>query len=163
MQRSTLFTVVVAAGLGCAASRPPLNEAPLRPLEQSRVQRAVDAALASRGLSASRGGRVHLAARRDVACVASVAGRRHCVAWVTAADRARLGSAIPTPSRGLTVAAGTDGDQGVSVLVLDAERNGYEPDPDRASADRPTVVEVEDRVTRAVIDWVTWLRGEGRL
>lgn len=127
------------------------------------MQRAVEEALTARGFTTSPGGRVRLAARRDVGCVATFSPRRHCVAWVTAAERQRLGSAIPTPSRGLTVASGVDADQGVSVLVLDAERHGYEADPDRANADRPTVTEVEDRVTRAVIDWVTWLRGEGRL
>lgn len=165
-RRLTLFITLALAEFfsGCATTQLALNDSPLRPLERARVRHAIDQALTPRGIGTSPGGQVRLGARHTVPCLVRFAQGRHCIAWLTEPERSALREVIaPRAVSGLVVTEGVEADRGVRVLVLDAEQNGYEPDPDRASETRPTVTEVEDRVTRTVIDWVTWLRTEGVL
>lgn len=158
--------VAIALSLGCASARPQgVADLPLRTLEAPRFQRAVQEALDARGLQLAPGRRVRIASRREVACAACVAGTHHCVAFVTTADRATLGPFLPQRAEpGVIVSApGTESDRGAQVLVLDEEDLRYQPDPSRASAAEPTVTEIEDRVRRAVLDWLAWLASQGSL
>ncbi len=137
----------------------------MRPLEEVRALRVIERALTDRGLRPERGRRFQLAARRDLECDVAIAGSRHCLEFVVAEDRAAFGQFLPRASRpgGLVVAPGAERDRGADMLVLDDNDYRYDPDPETVGAGRPAVLEVEDRLYRALVDYVTWLRENGRL
>lgn len=161
------LAALLCATLASCASHPGRGVADLamRPLETPRFQRAVGEALEARGLSLGQGRLVRIASRRELPCAVCVGGTPHCVAFLAAADRARLGPFLPqrTSAEMIVSAPGSDGDRGAQVLVLDEDDYRYQPDPSRASAQEPTVTEIEDRVRRQVLDWLAWLASQGSL
>ena len=136
----------------------------MRALEPPRFQRAVAEALDARGLALGPGRAVRIASRRELRCAVCVGGTRHCVAFLSAADRVTLGPFLPPRAGDAIVSApGAEADRGAQVLVLDEEDFRYQPDASRASAQEPSVTEVEDRVRRRVLDWLAWLASQGSL
>lgn len=160
------LVVIVAALLGCASGPPRrFGEAGLRPLEEVRALRVIDRALQEQGLRPERGRRFQLAARRDLECDVAIVGTRHCLEFVVAEDRAAFGPFLPRATRpgALVLAPGAERDRGADMLVLDDGDYRYEPNAEAVGAGRPAVLEVEDRLHRAVVDYTTWLRDNGRL
>jgi hypothetical protein len=158
--------LLVTALAACAGSRAQgVTDVAMRPLDAARLQRVVLDAAATRGLGLASPRSVRIASRRDLPSAACIGATRHCVAFLSAADRATLGAFLPQrgSAEAILSAPGTDADRGAQVLVLDQEDFRYQPDPARASAEEPTVEEVEDRARRQVLDWLTWLAAQGAL
>lgn len=152
--------------LGCASGPPRRpGAAELRPLEEVRALRVLERALQDQGVRAERERPFQIAARRELACDLAIAGTRHCLEFVVAEDRAVFGQFLPRASRpgALVLAPGVERDRGADLLVLDDGDYRYEPDPEAVGTGRPAVLEVEDRLYRAVTDYLTWLRENGRL
>lgn len=127
--------------------------------------RVIDEVLRERGLAAVRGQRFRISARRDFDCDAFIGPSRHCIEFVVNADREVFGQFLPRASRpgAIVVAPGVDDSRGADVLVLDDRDYAYDPDPERAGEGRQTLQEIEDRLRRTLIDYITWLRENGRL
>lgn len=160
-----LWCAVMLAGLACSGSQHRYGDSATRPLEEVRAERVIADALQSQGMRAEMHRRIRVTGRREIESDFTLAGTRHGIEYMSAGDRATLGSAIPTRARpdALRVIAGVEGDQGADLLLLDDQDYVYEPDPDRAGPDRPSVMEVEDRLRRVIVDYVSWLRANGRL
>ena len=154
-------SLVACGGTDYGAAR----RATLRPLEAVRAQQIVDDALASRGLRAELHHHLRLAGRHDIDVDAMIAGTRHGIDFVTGPDRTAFGAALPQRRNpdALVVAPGAEADHGADVLVLDDQDYLYEPDPNRQGPGHPTLGEVEDRLRRAVIDYLTYLRDNHQL
>lgn len=150
----------------CSGSQHRYGDSPApRPLEEVRAERVIADALRSQGVGAELRRRIRVTGRREVECDFTLAGTRHGIEYMSAGDRALLGSAIPTRARpdALRVIPGVEGDQGADLLLLDDQDYVYEPDAERAGPDHPTVDEVEDRLRRVIVDYVAWLRANGRM
>lgn len=158
---------LLLATLASCASHPVrgVTDLAMRTLEPPRFQRAVGEALESRGLALAPGRLVRIASRRELSCAVCVGGTRHCIAFVATADRARLSPFLPqrTSPEMIVSAPGTEADRDAQVLVLDEDDYRYQPDASRATAQEPTVTEIEDRVRRQVLDWLAWLTSQGSL
>lgn len=160
-----LAALALCAGACAGTDYRGASQATLRPLEEVRAQRVIEGALRDRGLRVELQRHMRVLGRRDLEIDAAIAGARFGIEFVTAADRATLGSAVPrrTTPDALVVVPGAEGDRGGEVLVLDDQDFLYEPDPNRQGPGHPVVQEVEDRLYRAVVDYVTYLRDHHRL
>jgi hypothetical protein len=132
----------------------------MRPLEEVRAQRVLEAALADRGLSVELHRRIQLVGPREVEVDVTVGGSRHGIEYVNAQDRQDFGASLPQRNNpnALVVAPGINADQGADLLVLDERDFLYEPDVDLQGPGHPTVQEIEDQLQRCVIDYLTYLR-----
>jgi hypothetical protein len=134
-------------------------------LEEVRAVRVLEDAVLGRGLRVEHERTLRLPGNRVIITDVALAGTRHAIEYVTEADRERVGASLPTRRSpgALVMAAGVGSDQGADCLVLEGTEYQYESDPDRTGPGHPGIQEVEDRLHRAVVDWLSWLRGQGRL
>lgn len=161
--KSASVTVFLCGCAGASTAGSSLDTA-LRPLEEVRATRVIERALTAHGQSVTHGRTIRLIANRVVYCDVWITGTRHCVEYVTEADRARFGLSLPLRRNpgALVMAPGAGDDHGSDLLVLDAQDYAYEPDASRQGEGRPTLQEIEDRLERSVIDYLGWLRDNGR-
>lgn len=165
MPRTFRLLSVVLLGACATTQTGSTGDGAMRALESARLERAVLDAASSRGLGTAAPRSVRIATRREIACAVCIGATRHCVAFLSAAELARLRGFIPrseTPDALISV-PGASADQGAQVLVLAQEDFRYQPDAQRVSEAEPGVHEIEDRARRRVTDWLTWLSSQGAL
>lgn len=165
IDRRAVLLCALWTGCSGASVAPGGSDGAMHPLEEVRAVRVLERTLTGHGQQVTQGRHLRLMGNRDVTCDAWISGTRHCLEYVTEADRARFGTSLPTRRTpgALVLAPGAGADQGSDLLVLDAQDYAYEPDPSRQGEGHPTLQEVEDRLERAVLDYLSWLRENGRM
>jgi hypothetical protein len=149
---------------GCGGAQRVASE-PLRPLEESRAIEVVLEAFQQAGVQPELHRRIRLQGNRVMEIDVATAGHDHGVEFVQAQDRADYGDVLPRRRNpdSLLTCVGVGADARVDVLLLDDREFLYTPDPEHSGPDRPTNIEVEDRLRRAVVDYLTYLRQHGQL
>ena len=160
---SALFLVLASACSGAQQS----SERPLRPLAEVRALAVIEEAFRSQNLETHRDVVVLLRSGRTLTIDATIAGHNYGVEYFHDQDRTTVGpSSLPVRAHEdtllTTTGATTDG-RSVEVLVIHDHEYMYEADPDRAGGDRPTQIEVEDRLRRTVADYLAHLRTRGHV
>lgn len=143
------------------------GEQALRPLPEARALDVIEEAFRSQNLTVQRGRVVTLRNGRTLTLDVGISGSDYGVEFFHDQDRRSAGpSALPTRTQEdtlLTAACSAPDGTRVEVLVLHDHEYVYEPNPDRAGGERPSMIEVEDRLRRTVIDYVAHLRSQALL
>lgn len=150
--------------MGCSGTQR-VATGTLRPLEETRAIEVILEAFQQVGVQPEFHRRIHLQGDRVMEIDVATAGHHHGVEYLQAQDRADFGSVLPQRRNpdALLTCTGVGEDAHVDVLLLDDRDFLYEPNPDNAGPGHPTIVEVEDRLRRAVVDYLTYLRQQGQL
>lgn len=137
----------------------------LQPLPESRALEVIVEAYRQVGVEPEFHRRIQLQGGREMEIDVATQGHDHGVEFVQAQDRADFGASLPQrrTEGSLLTLTGVGPDAAVDVLLLDDREFMYEPEVEHAGAGRPTMLEVEDRLRRAVVDYLTYLRTHGQL
>ncbi len=105
---------------------------------------------------------VDIGAARPLEVDARVGQTRFGIEWVSPQDHADYGEAIPTPPAdgSLLILPGRGDDNDIEVLVLDAPRYRFDPDPDAVYGGALSPNEAEARLRRDVRDFLEYCRGQ---
>jgi hypothetical protein len=150
--------------MGCGA--PQRREAPpLVPLPESRALEVIREGFDEAHVQTELHRHIHLRNNREMEIDYATAGHDHGVEYVQAQDRLDFGDALPERhvEGSLLTCVGVGEDARVDVLLLDDREFMYQPDVAFTGTGQPTLVEVEDRLRRAVVDYLTYLQHHGEL
>jgi hypothetical protein len=157
-----LFATLALGACG-APQRP---EAPaLTPLPETRALEVIREGFDEAHVAAELHRRIHLRNNREMEIDFATQGHNHGVEFIQAQDRVDFGDALPQRrvEGSLLTCVGVGEDANVDVLLLDDHEFMYQPDPSFTGPGQPTLVEVEDRLRRAVVDYLTYLQHHGEL
>jgi hypothetical protein len=156
-----LLALAMAACSGTQHS----GDHPLEPLPESRALEVINEAFAHVGVQPELHRMIHIRNGLTMEIDVATAGRPHGVEFVSGQDLLDYGSALPHRQHegSLLTLVGIDADANTDVLLLDEREFMFERDPESTGPGRPTLLEVEDRLRRAVIDYLTYLRDHNSL
>ena len=149
-----------------ACGAPQRTQAPaLVPLPESRALEVIRAGFDEAHVQPELHRHIHLRGNRDMEIDFATAGHDHGVEFVSQQDRVDFGDALPQRrvEGSLLTCVGIGVDEHVDVLLLDEHEYMYQTDEAYSGPGQPTLVEVEDRLRRAVVDYLTYLQHHGEL
>ncbi|MEI8254690.1 MAG: hypothetical protein WCJ30_03370 [Deltaproteobacteria bacterium] len=158
------ISLTIVAIVACAA--PQRREAPaLVPLPESRALEVIRSGFEEAHVQPELHRVLHLRENHEMEVDYATVGHRHGVEFLQAQDRADFGAVLPQRrvQGSLLTVVGVGDDATFDVLLLDDGEFMYQPDPAFTSAGQPTLIEVEDRLRRAVVDYLTYLQHHGEL
>ncbi len=108
---------------------------------------------------------LHLRGNHEMDIDFATAGHPHGVEFLQGQDRADFGEVLPARrvEGSLLTVVGVGDDAHTDVLLLDDREFMYQPDAASQGVGQPTLIEVEDRLRRAVVDYLTYLQHHGEL
>ncbi len=162
---SRIATLCTLAAFAACSAPQQTALAPLRPLPESRALEVILDAFRQVGVEPELHRRIHIQHNRELEIDVATRGHNHGVEYIMEQDRTDFGDALPrrrTADSLLTV-VGIGPDANVDVLLLQDTDFRYEPIPEQNNESRPTLIEVEDRLRRNVVDYLTYLRQHNEL
>lgn len=148
----------------CGASQ--RGSAPaLAPLPESRALEVIRAGFEEAHVEPELHRMLHLRSNHQMEIDFATAGHGHGVEFLQAQDRVDFGEVLPTRrvEGSLLTVVGVGDDAHFDVLLLDDREFLYQPDAAFTGTGQPTLIEVEDRLRRAVVDYLTYLQHHGEL
>jgi len=149
---------------GCGGGQQGAASIETRPLEESRALEIVARVVTGRGFQVTGPTKVDLGGEVWLECDLGVAGERMVIEYLTEQDRRRSGD-IPPPAPGSKLHViparfepsqpGLQGDP-TYVFVIDDRKYVYHHNPTSDRRADVTLAEVEDRLRRDLIDFLTW-------
>jgi hypothetical protein len=138
---------------------------PLRKLDEARAFEIILGAFQEMDLRAEQGRPLSTQAAGNFDVDLAVPGKPVALEYLDDRDREALRAALPS-RRGdtLRIMAASDAASGTEVQVLIIEDRDYEydPNPEQSGGGRaPTVLEIEGRLRRDVIDFLQYAKTEG--
>jgi hypothetical protein len=153
---------VAAVALAACSSPEPRTANPTRPLDERRAIEIILAAFSDERDRAVPGRVVRLSQGQDLEVDVGSQGKKYGVAYVTANERMRLGSALPArePAMGdaLQLVSGLGDDYDARVLVL--QDTSYLYDDHVGEEHRETTVTAELKLRRDVRDFLVRAHAE---
>lgn len=164
MRFASIAAVIAMASSACAAPQhrePP----PLVPLPESRALEVIREGFDEVHVAPEMHRHLHLRDNHDMEIDFATQGHDHGVEYIQAQDRADFGEVLPhrRTEGSLLTCVGVGEDARIDVLLLDDHEFMYQPDASFTGTGQPTLVEVEDRLRRAVVDYLTYLQHHGEL
>lgn len=161
--KCALAGLAALAATACGGAQTPTHRGDaLRRLTEGEALTLVAEAMREAGLEVGPPFSVDIGAPQPLEVDVRVGQTRFGIEWVSSQDRLDYGDAIPTPPAdgSLLILPGRGEDEAVEILVLDAERYRYDPDPDRVYGGAVSSGEAEARVRRDVRDFLEYCRGQ---
>ena len=157
---------VMCAAQGCGGPPPvqDLGDAQSRVLTEPQALLVVEGTLNQAGAQMARAWQVSLGGAAPLEVDARVGDPPFGIEWVTDADRAVHGSALPRSQPGgalRIVSARDEAQRVVQILVLDPSLYGYEANPRLVQRGAPGIDEAEERLRRDLRDFLEYVRGQG--
>lgn len=155
--------MLLSALLASACGGPPPRQAnPTRPLDERRATQVIIRAFYDQRDAPVPGRSVQLVGGKAVRVDVGSKGRKYAVAYVTAAERAALGSALPPrdPSMGdaLQLVRGADDESDTRILLLYDEDYLY--DDHIGTEHEETTIAAEKKLARDVRDFLVRAHAE---
>lgn len=159
-----LLVVVMAVVLGCGCSNPPPRAAnPTRALDERRALQVIATAFRDEHDAPVPGRSIELAAGKLLEVDVGADGHKYGVAYVTPAERLRLGAALPprNPSMGdaLQLVRGSGPDADARILIL--YDTDYLYDDFIGTEREATTITAERKLARDVRDFLVRAHAEG--
>ncbi len=156
---ATLGFVATACG---GPQTPSRRNDELRHLTESQARALIAEVMREADLDVGAPFPVDIGASQHLEVDVRVGQTRFGIEWVSPQDRLDYGSAIPTPPTdgSLLILPGRGDDEAIEILVLDAERYRFDPDPDQVYGGAISGGEAEARVRRDVRDFLEYYRGQ---
>jgi len=138
---------------------------PLQPLSETRALEVIREAFEHVHVEGELHKQLHLRSNRVMDIDLATVGHPHGVEYLQAQDRADFGDVLPQRRNpdALLTCVGIGDDASIDVLLLDDHDFMYQTDPAFYASGQPTLVEVEDRLRRQVIDYLSYLQHHGEL
>lgn len=150
---AALFALALAGCSGEGAQAPN----PTRPLDERRAIEVIRRAITQAGEQPGPAREVALTTGKPIRVDVGVEGHEYGIVYVTEADAAELGAAIPKPGAGDKLQIARGGPDGSTRMVLLFQQS-YLYDDHVGEAHEQTVITSEGKLARDVRDFVTHAR-----
>lgn len=152
------FALALAFVLAACAPEPPRAPHEMRPVAEDNAAEIIGRTFRTRDLVPERDRMVHLSRTKQIRLQIAAAEHRFGVAYLTDAEVAQLGDAVPERPRGSDALVVLRGEQGTRILVL-FERD-YVQDDSEGEEHTKTTIAAQRKIERDVRDFLYKAKAE---